>query len=497
MNEVRQQPANLLERLAPGTEVDGYRLGACIHSGAMGHIFRVTRPDRFASMIMKVPRLGRDQPAEGLISFETETNILPALSGPHVPRFIGAGDLETTPYLVTEWVEGESLEAVRKRGLLRADQIQDIGAGLADALHSLHRQDAIHLDIKPDNIILKPDGVAVLIDFGLAHHAHYPDLLAQEKRFAAGSTPYISPEQVLGTRSDPRSDIFALGVVLYELVTGELPFGIPRTMAGMRDRLWLDPVPPRARARGVPPWLQEIILRCLETRAGERYQSAAHVAFDLRHPEQVPLTARARKLRRAGFFAQIGRWWIARGVRSIPRRLPNVQVSSAPVIMVAVDTTHPHDERLPALQRVTGQVLSLSAEFRLACVAVIGAGPVMEGRSDGATASGMHLQHLVRLRHWVAPLQLPPQRLALHVIVSAKPADALLEFAERNHVDLILLGAPRPSQHALAWWRSVASSVTAHAHCSVHVVRVPGRKEGAEAAGADAAQNAAHGDGQP
>ena len=174
-----------------------------------------------------------------------------------------------------------------------------------------------------------------------------------------------------------------------------------------------------------------------------------------------------------------------------------MQVGTAPVILVAVDTTHPHDERLPALQRVTGQVLSLSAEFRLACVSVIGAGPMVEGRSDATSSSGIHLQHLVRLRHWVAPLQLPPQRLALHVIVSASAADALLDFAQRNHVDLILLGAPRPSQHALAWWRSVASSVTARAHCSVHVVRVPGQRAEVEAAPGDVAQDATAGEGQP
>jgi nucleotide-binding universal stress UspA family protein len=300
---------------------------------------------------------------------------------------------------------------------------------------------------------------------------------------------------MLGTRSDPRSDIFSLGVVLYELVTGELPFGIPRTMAGMRDRLWMDPVPPSAHSIETTPWLQEIILRCLEPNAAARYQSAAHIAFDLRHPHQVALTERSTKSVQAGFFSQVRRWWLARGERSPPRRLPNVQVSTAPVIMVAVDTTHPHDERLPALQRVTGQVLSLSAEFRLACVSVIGAGPMVEGKGDAATASGIHREHLVRLRHWVAPLNLPPHRLALHVVVAASPADALLEFSRQNHVDLILLGAPRPSQHALAWWRSAASTVTAHAHCSVHVVRVPGEPDEAEAA--DASQEQAVEGGRP
>jgi nucleotide-binding universal stress UspA family protein len=249
----------------------------------------------------------------------------------------------------------------------------------------------------------------------------------------------------------------------------------------------------------VKPWLQEIILRCLEPAADDRYQSAAHVAFDLRNPEQVALTERALKTRQDGFFAQVGRWWRVRRTCAISRQLPNVQVSTAPVILVAVDTSHPHDERLPALQRVTAQVLSLSAEFRLACVSVIGVGPLVAAPTEAESSSGLHREHLVRLHHWVDPLRLPPHRLALHVIVSANPADALLDFANRNHVDLILLGAPRPSQHALAWWRSVASSVTAHANCSVHIVRVPAKQDEAEAAEASAVRNAPeeNAEGQP
>ncbi|HYV66324.1 MAG TPA: universal stress protein, partial [Myxococcales bacterium] len=95
------------------------------------------------------------------------------------------------------------------------------------------------------------------------------------------------------------------------------------------------------------------------------------------------------------------------------------------------------------------------------------------GAESPGAASAMHLEHMVRLRNWVTPLGLPTQRLSLHVIVAADPAGSLVEFARRNNVDLIVLGAPRPSQQALGWWRSVASGVTANAHCSVHVVRVP------------------------
>ena len=459
--------------IEPGSEIDGFVIGERVHAGAMGTLYRVSGPAADFPMVMKVPRIRADESEEALINFETEMMIMPALVGPHVPRFVAAGDLARLPYVVTEWVEGESLEAIRARGVLSFDEVARLGAALADAVHSLHQQDTIHFDLKPDNAIVRPSGEIALIDFGLAYHANFPDLLAEEKRFAAGSGPYISPEQVLGARDDARSDLFALGVVLYELTTGELPFGVPATLAGLRDRLWLDPVPPAARRPGVPPWLQEVILRCLEADAAERYQSAAHVAFDLRHPDKVKLTARARKSDQDPFFVQLRRWWRMRNRRHVTRRMPKMQVGSAPVILVAVDTTRPEDERQPFLRRVTEQMLSLSAEFRLVCVSVIRAGP---GHEEGP--SGAYLEHLVRLRHWVEPLRLPAQRLSLHVIESANPAGALLDYARSNHVDLIVLGAPGPSQHAMAWWRSVASTVTANATCSVHVVRVPAQAGG-------------------
>jgi eukaryotic-like serine/threonine-protein kinase len=242
------------------------------------------------------------------------------------------------------------------------------------------------------------------------------------------------------------------------------------------------PAPPRALNAEVAPWLQEIILRCLEPEAARRYQSAAHVAFDLRHPEQVALSERAERTEGIGFFAQVNRWWRARSaldtLGSTPR---STVVADAPVILVAVDTEHPDDERHPSLQWTTRQIVSLNEEFRLMCVSVISAAP-LGGGSGVETASGKHLEHKTRLRQWVEPLKLPRSRVSLHVIESGNSADTLLELARANHVDLIVLGAPGPSQRALAWWRSVASSVTANAPCSVHVVRVP---EGRPVAGPD------------
>jgi eukaryotic-like serine/threonine-protein kinase len=289
--------------------------------------------------------------------------------------------------------------------------------------------------------------------------------MAQEQRFTAGSAPYLSPEQVRKRRGDPRSDLFALGAMMYELATGELPFGIPMTAAGTRDRLWRRPQPPRALAPDIPPWLQEIILRCLEPDADRRYQSAAHVAFDLRHPEQMPLTSRANRVKGAAMLDQALRWWRA---REMGLGEPAAPQTDAHVVMVAVDTMHPDDPRQPELQRATRQMLSIAGEYRLICVSVIPGGP---GLNVGQSVVDAVREHRIRLRHWVDPLKVPAERISLHVIEAADPAGALLEFANGNHVDLIVLGAPGPGDMKFAWWRSVASTVTANAECTVHVVR--------------------------
>jgi nucleotide-binding universal stress UspA family protein len=453
----------------PHSVVDGFVLGGLLHASELARIYRVAGvegrdPLRYPALI-KIPTTEAGHGGEGILGFETETCVLSALNAPCVPRVAAKGDIAKAPYLVLEYIEGTSLEEMLAAGPLPAAQVAALGATVADALHCIHGQGVIHFDLKPENIIIRPTGEAALIDFGMARHARYPDLLAEERRFASGSAPYISPEQVLGDRNDPRSDLYSLGAMLYELVTGELPFGTPRTLAGLRDRVWLEPSPPRMRVPSLPAWLQEVILRCLEAEPRKRYQAAAHVAFDLRHPEQVPLTARAEKTSRRGLLAQAGRWWRA---RHQPLGIETHAASDAPIVMVAVDTMHPDDARHPALKEATARLLSYSAEFRLICVSVIPADPV----SATGKEPGLHLEHLVRLRHWAQGLGVPQERLSQHVIQALNPSAALLEFARNNNVDMIVIGAPGPGQEMLAWWRSVASSVTANAHCSVHVVRV-------------------------
>ena len=466
-------------QVRPGDSIDGFTIEGLLHAGGNGYLYRVTPPpgaDPGFPLLMKVPGVGPGEPTIGVVSFEIEQAILPQLTGPHVPRVVAVGDDPLRPYLVMEEVLGTGLAAFVKSAPLPVDDVVRIGAALADAVHDIHRQHVVHLDLKPENCIVRGEAEAVLLDFGFSRHARFPDLLAEEQAFAAGSAAYVSPEQLLGNRSDPRSDVFALGVLLYELATGEPPFGEPATYGGLRDRLWRLPVPPRRLAPSLPPWLQEVILHCLEASAGRRAPSAAHVAFDLRHPDEVELTARSTWTEGAGFARQVRSWWRARHTSG---GKPAVAASS-PVILIAVDTEHPDDERHPALQRAAAAIVAMYAEYRLLLVSAIRAAPLGEGERLADTASGKHLMHRNRLRAWIAPLRLPASRTSLHVVESASPAATILGLAKANHVDLIILGAPAPGERRLAWWRSVASDVTAGASCSVHVVRVRERPDADE-----------------
>ncbi|HSM92600.1 MAG TPA: bifunctional serine/threonine-protein kinase/universal stress protein [Anaeromyxobacteraceae bacterium] len=483
----------MAEALQIGATLDGFRIEAQVHSGGMAVLYRVSGPPTGFPLLMKVPRLGHGEPASSLISFEVEQMVLEALEGRHVPRFVAKGDLAKVPYLVMEQVEGQSLHEWVARAPLPAEEVARLGAAVADALHSLHLQDAIHLDLKPANVMIRPDGEAVLVDFGLAHHGQFPDLLAEEYRRPIGSAPYISPEQIAGGRSDPRSDLFSLGVVLYELATGELPFGRPTSEGGLRARLWHAPQPPRAVAPGVPEWLQEVILHCLEVDARDRYPSASQVAFDLAHPDHVAVGDRGRGLRKPGRLSVLRRW--VRAVGYEPPEVPRASaaVARASIVLAAVASTHADPAQADAIREAVRRILATGEHTRLAVVSVVRPTPELGGSTREETASRQRIRHLVALRHWAEPLHLSAGQVAFHVVESAEPAEALLAYARANHVDHIVIGAPPrdvalrgmlgavstrvapdAAPEPLSFFRllgTVSTKVAAEAPCTVTVVR--------------------------
>jgi nucleotide-binding universal stress UspA family protein len=459
--------------IAPGQVVDGFTVGEAVHEGGMGVLYRVTGPQAPFPMLMKVPRLGPGEPPETVVTYEVEATVLAALKGPHVPRFVAAGDLATGPYLVMEWIEGRSLKEWVERAPLAVAELQRVGGALAAAVHALHQQEVIHLDLKPSNLMLRAGGEAVLLDLGLAHHAHYPDLLAEEFRHPIGSAPYISPEQVLGVRTDPRSDVFALGCILYQLATGELPFGRPTTPAGLRKRLFRDPVPPRALVPPLPEWLQEVLLKALEPAADARHASAAQLGFDLTHPDQVQVGPRGRRVRRVAGMHQLLRWIRAAGLEPRAARLPTAQVAQAPIVMAAVATGHGNEAQFEALRRAVRRLLEAEPGMRLACVTAIKPTPELGGSGVDETATRQRIKHLVLLRHWAEPLGLAAGRVSFHAIAAADPSAALLEYARANAVDQIVIGAPPPDLPLKGIMQTVSTKVVLAAPCSVTVVRPP------------------------
>jgi non-specific serine/threonine protein kinase/protein-serine/threonine kinase len=460
-----------------GLEIDGFTLGERLHTGGFATIWDVTHPDHTLPMVMKVPTIldGHDGPT--IVGFEVEQMIMPRLSGPHVPKVVAVGDFDVMPYIVTEKIEGGSFLALFEAAPLPLSDVVEIAARMVAAVADLHRQHVIHLDLKPENFLQRKTGEMVLVDYGLSRHDRLPDLLAEEFTIPMGTFPWIAPEQYLRCRDDPRSDLFALGAMLYAVATGKKPFGEPQTLRGVRKRLWQDPVPPRALRGEIPEWLQEIILRALSVDPMRRYQTAAQLAFDLAHPQQVTLTARAHRLKRDGWLKRWDRWRFMRRIRRFdPPSSVAAQLASIPVIVVAVDTAPEGEALAGALQAAVRRMLTIEPEARVACVNVIRTARLGIDQGTDEAGNNLHVMRLVALKTWAEGIDLPDHRLTYTVLEGPDPGQAIIDYATANHVDHILMGA-RGHSTARRYLGSVSAQVVAEAHCSVTVIRLPERRD--------------------
>jgi serine/threonine protein kinase len=453
----------------PGVIVDGFRLEEIAHRGGMATVWRVSRPGTTMPMLMKVPKIGEGTDPAAIVSFEMELMIMPRLTGPHAPKFVAAGDFAVQPYIIMEAIPGKTLLSRLPELPLPYAEVADIGVKIAQALDDLHRQHVVHLDVKSSNIMFRPTGEAVLLDFGLSHHDQLPDLMQEEFRLPFGTAPYMSPEQLHGIRNDPRSDLFALGVLLYFLSTGVRPFGESETLRGMRRRLWRDPVPPRRLRPDYPPWLQEIVLRCLEIEPGWRYPTAAQLAFDLTHQNEVKLTARSERLRRDPLTTVLRRRFNTDLPRPRDKPALAAQLASAPIIAVAIDLEGSRSIN-DALRVTAERILATLPSARLACLNVLKQGRITIDFTLDEYGHNKQIDRLVALKHWAEPMKLDERHLTAHVLEAVDPAAAILEFAQANHVDHILIGA-RQDSFLRTLLGSVSAKVAAEARCTVTVVR--------------------------
>lgn len=456
----------------PGKTVNGFLIGEAIHRGGMAILYSATKEGIDVPILLKIPRVGKDQPVESLICFETELTILRSLEGPGIPKFLDAGNLIKNPFIAMERIDGVPLEKIlQQEKQLPLEQIITIGANFARAIQSIHAQEVIHLDLKPDNILITPNFEVVLIDFGLAHHSRFPDLLAEEMRKGIGSAPYISPEQLVGVRNDTRSDIYAFGVILYEMLTGELPFGNPQGMAGLKKRFWAEPSPPRAIRPNTPPWLQEIILRCLAPFAKDRYQTASQIRQLLRDPEGIKLTERSERTTPLSVLANLKRWIRVAGYEPSPILRSEIIYQQAPLMVVAIDTREQNEPLYERLRWAAKNIIRVFPEGKITCVSIISNTPTFEGEKEIDSASGMVRGHFIHLMEWAKPIELPPEKISYHVLESPDPGSKIVEFAKDNEASMILIGAGKTVPNRVVPWRSTMTKVVEEAHCTVHVVR--------------------------
>jgi len=460
-------------RIAPGEVVDGFEVGELLHEGGMGRVYRCRRGnDDGDPLVLKAPDLDRPGVAAALTAFETEVHILQRVHGRHFPRLHGHGDALRCPYLVIEHLPGNTLSEAVDTAPRPVAEIVGLAVPLCQAVHALHRRHVIHLDIKPANVRNRAEGTPVLVDYGIAHHAQMPDLVDDAFNGAVGSAEYIAPEQLTGVRTEARSDLFAVGVILYRLATGTHPWGtVERVVPAWRR--YQPPDPPRAHSRDCPPWLQELILRCLEPDPELRPPTAKQLAYLLMHPSAVQLSARSARTHPADVFERLRFAAAALRMRGRVRRRAPAHLADrlhrAAHVLVAIDPDHTGATLLEELRRTLRKFARNEPHGFFTVLAVVDETPA---ETADAAASPPAVRAHAFLRALVQPLPIQAARLNFQVLAGSDPAHALIDYAARHDVDHVVIGA-RGHSALRRLLGSVSSRVVAESHCSVTVVRAP------------------------
>ena len=269
-----------------GAQIDSYRIEAPVARSGMATIYRARDVRDNRVVALKIPH--PDLEADPILydRFQREAAIGEKLDHPKVMRVFG-GEERSRIYMVMEWCDGRLLREILDEGRMPQQRAIHIAIGVLEALEYIHARGIVHRDLKPENIMVNGDDNIKLIDFGIAGDVAARRLTYANFTAAIGTPNYISPEQVRGKRGDGRSDIYSMGVILYELLTGKLPFSGPTPLAAMNERLLNHPVPPSVAEPSVSSQLQEILYRALEREPKNRYAHAREFLDDLEHMDRV------------------------------------------------------------------------------------------------------------------------------------------------------------------------------------------------------------------
>ncbi|MEN8244086.1 MAG: protein kinase [Thermodesulfobacteriota bacterium] len=448
-----------MDTLDPGTHIDHFKIIKVLHSGAMGQIYKAMDMLTDQTVSIKIPFGDILNHPVLYYHFQNEERIGRLLHHDRVVAFLDKK--RSAQYLVLEYILGKDLRSVvpvnRKVTL---DKALEITCQIAEGLGYLHGRGVIHLDIKPENIMVTPDIQIKIIDFGLGRILGAADLLTEDFMEPQGTPFYIAPEQLLGCRDDLRSDIYSLGMVLYELLTGNLPFKRSTHLAIVKKRLTADPTPPRHYDPDIAPQIQEIILKSLEKNPAHRYQSAAELMKDLTHYDMIKLSRRNRSRTRSfwqfRFNKPIQRY--DKGEAKKDRELP-------PQILGAIID---HDSSDQVVEMVKRQAIMRSCGVTL--LTVIDEDPDSDLTGYQTAVDGERFR--LRINDFVERLR----NYNLDPLVRIKrgaAAGEIVQLAKTINADLIILGTPRKKGLQKLFGGSTIDKIIKKAPCNVAIAEFP------------------------
>lgn len=278
-----------------GDTLDHYRIEAVVAHSGMAVLYRATDLNSGAQVAIKIPLPEMEADPVLLERFKREQEIGLSVDHPGVVKTF-ADEQRSRLYMVIEWVDGRLLRTILNEAKkLPTERSVKITLGICDALDYMHKRGIVHRDLKPENVMVFLDDEIKLIDFGIAMKEDARRLTFVNVSSLLGTPDYISPEQVKGGRGDQRSDIYSVGIILYEMLTGVVPFSGPNPLAVMNARVLNDVKPPRELNLEISPELEEIMFRALEREPRHRYATASEMMWDLEHQEQVGVEPRAER----------------------------------------------------------------------------------------------------------------------------------------------------------------------------------------------------------
>jgi serine/threonine protein kinase len=275
---------------------DRFQIEGVISRSGMASIYKGRDLKTGQAVAVKIPHLQFESDPTSFARFQREAEIGQKLDHPNILRFLDVGE-HSRPYIAMEYLEGKTLGDVMNeiRPMPISDAVQ-IAGQVCSALAHMHEHKIVHRDLKPQNIMICYDGSLRIMDFGIAKSTEMRRITFAGFSPAMGTPDYMAPEQVQGKRGDERTDIYSLGVVLYEMVTGSVPFDGENPFVVMNSRITSDPLAPRKLNREIPKEIEEIILHAMEREPHRRYASAAAMKAELDNPDEVKLTGRHQHL---------------------------------------------------------------------------------------------------------------------------------------------------------------------------------------------------------